>query len=498
MFPPRTAGLLIVCLACLATPLHAVAQSKKFSALSTPRTWTDASGRFKIRAALVKVENGAVYLKRTDVDAEIHIPLEKLSAADQAWVARHNGDAPKEGDATNDHAAETSSPPAARAGQEGEWPWWRGINHDGKSTDKGLLKRWPEGGPKLLWKIDGIGKGFSSVAVSQGVIYVTGDKDGRLSIFAFDADGKKKWQVQHGGVWSNVPGARSTPTVDGGNLYVLSGTGLLGCFDAATGEKKWGSDAKQFGGSPGAWGYAESPLISGSQVIFKPGGSNCIVALDKNTGRKVWSSHGFEAGPEYGSCLPIYQDNLYMLVTGTRAGLICVNGKTGALLWSNKFSEGNTANCPTPAYSDGYVFWANGYGKGGICLKLNRGGKAAEAWTTHDMVCHHGGYVIDNGYVYGNHEGEWVCLELKTGRKMWAEKGVGKGSLCWADGMLYLFSEHDGRAALATCSPRSLQLKGRVQVRGDGPSWAHPVVTGGRLYLRYDDNLYCFDVKEPK
>ena len=288
--------------------------------------------------------------------------------------------------------------------------------------------------------------------------------------------------------------ARSTPSVDGNNLYVLSATGLLGCFDVASGEKKWESDAKQFGGRPGEWGYAESPLVWGGLVIFKPGGQNCIVALDKKTGRKAWSSHGFEAGPEYGSCLPIYQDKLYMLVTGTRAGLICVNGNNGALLWGNKFSEGNTANCPTPAFSDGHVFWANGYGKGGICIKLGRGGKASEAWTTRDMVCHHGGYVIDNGYIYGNHEGEWVCLELKTGRKMWAERGVGKGSLCWADGMLYLFSEQGGRAALAAASPRGLQLRGEVKVQGEGNSWAHPVVTGGRLYLRYDDNLYCFDV----
>ena len=493
MFSLRTAGFLIVCLACLTLPTSSHAQSKRSSASSTPRIWTDATGKYKIRAKLVEVENGTVHLKRTDVDADISIPLEKLSKADQEWVAKHSGDRVKGGDEAKE---DTADAPSARAGREGEWPWWLGTNHDGKSTDKGLLKQWPQGGPKLLWKANGIGKGFSSVAVSRGAIYITGDENDRLTIHAFDTNGKEKWHVEHGGVWSNVPGARSTPSVDGNNLYVLSGTGLLGCFDVSTGTKNWESDAKQFGGSPGGWGYAESPLVWGGLVIFKPGGQNCIVALDKKTGHKVWSSRGFEAGPEYGSCLPIYQDNLYMLITGTNTGLICVNGKTGALLWGNKFSEGNTANCPTPAFSDGYVFWANGYGKGGICLKLGRGGKAGEAWTTHDMVCHHGGYVIDNGYIYGNHEGEWVCLELKTGRKMWAEKGVGKGSLCWADGMLYLFSENGGRAALATCSPRGLKLKGEVKVQGEGPSWAHPVVTGGRLYLRYDDNLYCFDVKE--
>lgn len=162
MFPRRTAGFLVVSLVCLTVPAQALAQSKKSSASSTPRIWTDASGRFKIRAILVKVEDGAVHLKRTDTDADISIPLEKLSKADQAWLAKHSGDG------ANGDAAKASSPPAVRDRQEGEWPWWLGINHDGKSTDKNLLKQWPPGGPALLWKVNGIGHGFSGVAVSQG------------------------------------------------------------------------------------------------------------------------------------------------------------------------------------------------------------------------------------------------------------------------------------------------------------------------------------------
>jgi hypothetical protein len=140
------------------------------------------------------------------------------------------------------------------------------------------------------------------------------------------------------------------------------------------------------------------------------------------------------------------------------------------------------------------VFWANGYGKGGVCVKLT-GTKAEEAWTTTDMVCHHGGYIIENGLIYGNNGGGWACLDLKTGNKKWSAQGVGKGSVIWAEGMLYLFSETKGQAGLATCSPDGLEMKGRVQVAGSGPSWAHPVVIGGRLYLRYDTNLYCYDVR---
>jgi outer membrane protein assembly factor BamB len=177
-----------------------------------------------------------------------------------------------------------------------------------------------------------------------------------------------------------------------------------------------------------------------------------------------------------------------------------VRAKDGKVLWSNPFSAGNTANCPTPIFSDGYVFWANGYGKGGICLKLTVNGDEAtaqEAWRTGDMVCHHGGYIVHEGYIYGNNGGGWSCLDLKTGERKWGERGVGKGSVCFADGMLYLFGERGGAAGLATCSPAGMQMVGNFNVAGSRTSWAHPVVIGGRLYLRYDVNLYCFDVKAP-
>ena len=380
-----------------------------------------------------------------------------------------------------------------------EWPAWQGPNRDGKSPDTGLLKQWPDDGPKLLWKVDGIGVGFSSVAVAGGRVFITGDKDGKLKIFAFGLDGKLLWQTDHGKGRGGPDGARASPVIDNGNLYLLGGHGLVGCYNVKDGQKRWSREAQEFGGSPGGWGYAESVLIYKNMAIFKPGGNNCIVALDKRNGATIWQSSGFNAGPEYGSCIAVVFEGQPMIVTGTNQGLFAVDAANGKLLWSNNWSAGNTANCPTPAYADGYVFWANGYGRGGICLKLKKAaGKvtADVAWTTKDMNCHHGGYVIHAGYIYGNHGGEWNCLDLKTGQKQWSEGAVGKGSLCFADGMLYLFSEGDGQAGLATCSPEGLQLKGKVKVKGNGPSWAHPVVVGGRLYLRYDTNLYCFDVKK--
>ena len=388
--------------------------------------------------------------------------------------------------------------PAASA--EGEWPCFHGPNRDARSPDTGLLKEWPAGGPPLVWKFDGIGKGFSSVAVSGGMVYTAGDLGDRFTVFAFDMDGKPKWKIDHDAAWNknSNPGARCTPTIDGGNLYVLSGDGLLGCYDARSGARKWAHKMSEFGGKPPSWGYAESPLIQGNLVIVTPGGSKCIVALNKLTGQPAWASGGFSAGAQYGGCAPFTFQNVPMLAAGTAGGHVCVDARSGALAFLNDFSANNIANCPTPAYSDGHVFWANGYGKGGICMKLAAAGgriTATEAWRSGDMVCHHGGYIIDNGYIYGDNGGGVTCLDLKTGKTMWKNRGVGKGSVLWADGMLYLFGESGGKAALATCSPEGMQMKGQFSVAGSGPSWAHPVVIGGRLYLRYDTNLYCYDVK---
>ena len=455
------------------------------------RTWADSTGTYQTEAAMTKYAQGKVYLKKTD-GSIVAIAVSKLSGADQRYVR---------GELARSRAREKETQSGIRGptAQAAEWPGWRGPQRDGKSPDKGLLKEWPAQGPELVWKADGIGKGFSSVAVAGGVVYITGDLDGQLILFAFDLDGKPRWKSPVDAAWTkNHAGSRSTPTIDGGNLYLVSGNGVVGCYDAGTGRPKWARQMREFGGATPGWGYAESVLIYGNLAVVTPGGQNCIVALDKTSGRPVWTTRGFNAGAQYSSCYALTYQGAPMIVNGTREGIVCVDLRNGGLLWSHLFSAHNTANCPTPVFSDGYVFWANGYGKGGICFRLtvNRGRVLAEeAWRTKDMVCQHGGYIVDEGYIYGNHSRGWVCLDLATGQKMWQERGVGKGSLCFADGMLYLFGESGGKAGLATCSPEGLQMKGTFNVQGEGPSWSHPVVIGGRLYLRYDANLYCYDVR---
>ena len=458
------------------------------------RTWVDSMARFSTEAAMVKFSGGKVHLLKRDGKV-VAVSVGALCKGDQLYV--------REELARRAAGRETqpTTPPTTAAKAAG-WPGWRGARRDGKSPDRGLLKQWPPEGPRLLWQVDSVGKGFSTVAVTGDTVYTSGDVGDTMTIFAFDHDGQLRWRTAHDSAWTKShPGARSTPMIDGGNLYIVSGNGQVGCYDAKTGRPKWTQQLRQFGGSVPGWGYAESVLIHGNLAIVTPGGQNCIVALDKTTGRTVWSSQGFKAGAQYGSCYAFAYKGMPMVVTGTGEGLVCVDPDNGRPLWSNPFSAHNTANCPTPVFSDGYVFWANGYGKGGICMQLDVSGQqvsAREAWKTNDMVCHHGGYIVHEGHIYGNHSNGWVCLDLKTGRKLWEERAVGKGSLCFADGMLYLFGESGGNAGLATCSPQGMEKRGSFSVAGSGPSWAHPVVIDGRLYLRFDRNLYCFDVRAGK
>jgi outer membrane protein assembly factor BamB len=438
------------------------------------RTWISSAGT-KVEATLVDVADGKAKLRKQD-GTVIAVPLDRLSQADRDWLATQ-GFGP--------------SPLAAYAG---EWPCWLGPFRNGKSPDTGLLKEWGKGEPRPMWKFGELGAGFSSPVISRNTIYISGEMGGRLYLYALSLKGKVKWRMDHGPAWTkNTPGARGSAAIDGDRVYLLSGTGLLGCHDTKTGRLLWFRDSKDWGGKPGTWGYAESPLVWGNLVIFKPGGRTAIVALNKETGKDAWTA-SYSAWPEYGSCVPVVHDDVMMVVAGTRAGLVAVNAEDGKVLWHSNFGIVNTANIPTPIFSDGCVYWAIGYGKGGMCVKLGDKGQPSAGWTTKDMVCQQGGYVIHDGYVYGNHNNGWSCIEMRTGKKMWSEQGVGKGSICWADDMLYMFSE-DGRCGLANCSPKGLEMKGEFKIDGEGASWAYPVVVGGRLYLRYGNVLSCYSVQ---
>ena len=384
----------------------------------------------------------------------------------------------------------------------GYWPGFLGPNRDGRSPDTGLLKQWPTEGPKLLWKANTLGAGWGSVAVVSGCVYTTGNKaDGSaLMLIALDAaDGKEKWRVAQGPACKHdkYPAARSTPTLDGDRIYVLAGEGRVTCHDALTGKMLWSRECQEMGGKVGNWRYAESVLVLGKVAFVTPGGKNAVVALDKLTGKTLWSSDA-EATAGYSSCLALRQDKAIAIVNGTQDGLFAFDGRTGKKLWSSSFAAHNTANCPSPLFSDGMLVWIVGYKKGAVGVKAvcEQGAWTFnEAWHNSDLSTTCGGGVIDNGYVYGAAGSDWACVDLKTGKTKWKAKAFGSGSVCYADGMLYLYSDNGGMIALAPASPAELKIVSNFSVAGKDKSWAYPVVTGGRLYLRYDTNLYCFDVQ---
>jgi outer membrane protein assembly factor BamB len=400
--------------------------------------------------------------------------------------------------------------------QAADWPQFRGQNRDGRSQQTGLLKQWPDEGPKLLRKISGLGGGFSSPVIAGQRIYVTGRVDEELKIFCFDLSGEKIWEQTHGpayygatAVHSPYPGARATPTIDGDMLFLLSGLGRLAAYRTSNGELIWSVDAVgDLGGRVPPWGYSESVLIVGDKLYFTPGGeqTGTFAALDKNSGRVLWRSEQVTERAEYGSPIHIEFNNVRQIVNVSRGGLLAVSPENGELIWrSNRFAgmatpEGTTAHGNSPAYADGYVFEATAYqtrGGSAVALRATAGGVEAElAWESSRLNVEHGNYVVIDGYVYAPHGVGWICLELNTGTERWSGRGPGKGSIIYADGMLYCLGEN-GRMALVEANPAEFKMVSMFELpTGEGPCWAHPAIADGKLYLRWDDNLYVYDIKE--
>ena len=410
-------------------------------------------------------------------------------------------------------AGETSSAtPSAAAGPDAVvpegpyWPRFHGPRGDNISTDTGLLKEWPEGGPPLEWTAQGIGHGFSGVTIAEGSIYTDGNIGGQTVITALDSAGQIRWQTPNGKAWEKSrPGTRGTPTVDGGQLYHESPLGQLVCLNAKTGEKIWGLNIlEEFGGENITWGLAESLLVDGNHLICCPGGPQAsVVALDKRTGKTVWKAPGAGNATSYASPALAECQGLRMILTMNAKALIGVNADGGDLLFQFKHVAEYDVNAMMPIYHDGRVFISSGYGSGSALVKLNvRGNKAGveQVWESDQLDNHHGGVILLDGYLYGashnSNGGKWICLDWKTGRMMYAERGVGKGSLTCADGMLYTLSEQR-RMGLVAPTPTGHKLLSRFEVPsgGEGPSWAHPVVCGGHLYVRHDDRLFAYDVR---
>jgi hypothetical protein len=379
------------------------------------------------------------------------------------------------------------------------WPQWRGPNRDGVSKETGLLKQWPAEGPPLLWKASGAGRGYSSFSIANGRLYTMGLRGDREYVIAFDvANGKEAWATAHGGAFRNDrgDGPRGTPTIDGERLYALGGNGDLSAMDAKTGKIIWSKNVLQeFGGSNIQWGISESPLVLGNKVLVNAGGRGAsIVALNKADGAVIWKSQSDEAG--YSSAIPLQVNGGTQVVFFTAQRAVGLDVNDGKLLWEDAKPSNNVANVATPVARANRVFISSDYGTGGGVVEINADNKAQEIYFTKDMRNHHSSSILVGDYLYGFSSAVLTAMKFDTGEIAWRDRSVGKGSLVYADGHLYAFSEN-GVVGLVEATPTGYRETGRFRIPQDSlPTWAHPVVAGGRLYLRDQDTIYAFDVKQ--
>ncbi len=384
-----------------------------------------------------------------------------------------------------------------------DWPQWRGPERSGLSRDAGLLKQWPSAGPSQAWSVSNLGEGYGSMAIKGDRIYVQGTTSAASAVFCLNrADGKTVWSASLGPKLNEGRGngPRSTPTVDEDRIYVLTENGDLACLRSRDGGRVWSKNIlKEYGGENIRWLISESPLVDGNSLVVSPGGKGAgIVAMDKMTGKTIWTTKELNEDAGYSSCIAADIGGVRTYLNFTSAAAVGVRANDGKLMFRHTSPANGTANCATPVYADNKVFFSSDYGTGGALLALSaRNGevKAQEAYFTKEMRNHHGGMVLVNGYLYGFSSQILTCLEFATGKVMWKNRSVGKGSLTYADGMLYLFSENN-TVGLAEANPQAYVEKGRFNVSDQGRhSWAYPVVIGGKLYIRNQGMLTCYDVK---
>ncbi|KAA5545489.1 PQQ-binding-like beta-propeller repeat protein [Roseiconus nitratireducens] len=411
---------------------------------------------------------------------------------------------------------------ATPAGAE-DWPRWGGPNRNAISDETGLLQQWPEGGPSLAWRVNEIGAGMGGIAVSEGRIYTTGDVDGSAWLFALNEEsGEQIWKAKIGaggspGFIFQPAGPRATPAVHGDRIYILGQYGDFCCF-TTSGEEVWRTNyVDDLGGIMPKWGYSESPLVDGDQILCVPGGpEDTIVALNKDTAKPIWKCHvpAAEFNPRYGndsaagysSAIVVEFEGIRQYVQFTSTTLVGVAAKDGKLLWRyDKPANTHRIPCSTPIYHDGVVFAASAYDAGGGAVRLSAdasgGVTAEEIYFNPIMKNHHGGMILTDGYLYGaaggNFGGFLVCLDFASGERQWAERDAPKGSLMMADGRLYLRVE-DGTMILIEPNGDRYLERGRFEQpdRSQKPAWTHPVIANGKLYIRDQETLFCYDVKK--
>ena len=390
---------------------------------------------------------------------------------------------------------------------------WRGPNSSGVYPEKGLADAWPENGPELLLTIEGIGSGLSSPVTNGKNIFVTGMKDTLDYLSSVDFTGKIIWQVPYGRSWTQTyPDSRCTPTLEGNRIYVLSGTGRLGCFEAATGKEIWSVDVdKQFECKYGMYGVAESPLIVDNKVICTPvGPKTAMVAFDKNTGKLIWQTKSIGAQRGLSSAIIFQYKNFRYILGQSTEDLFAVNPDNGEIAWTYKwyhkewetgFGGKNSTNAPL--VKDNEIFLTKGYDYPAVMLQMAPDGKSvSEKWKNKTLDSHHHGVVQLDGYIYGstwisNSMGNWACIKWDTGEVMYDEPWINKGAIISADNKLFCFEEKSGTVGLVKANPKKFEVVSSFKVKkGTGMFWAHPMINDGKLFIRHGAFLMVYNIKK--
>ena len=403
-------------------------------------------------------------------------------------------------------AAWAGSPDGLIASPEPGWPQWRGPRRDGICDEKGLLPSWPEGGPKLLWKTDGLGTGWSSPIIVGERLYITGDIGNDLVIFALDLDGAVQWRTQNGQAWKGpYPGARACCAFSQGRLYNMNAHGRVVCLDAATGRELWAVDIlERFAGKNITWALSECLLVDGQHLIVTPGGRKALMAaLDKRTGQTVWTTPPL-GDDQTSHCSPIlfWHAGRRLITNCSSAHGFGVDADTGELLWTVPLRNPFGTNISTPIYGDGCVFYVTPYAEMGRAYQLRADGRGIAAeltWTCPLDTVTGCGILVDGTLFAAGYKASkwWFGVDWRTGKTKYEFKDLTTGAAIYADGRLYCLDEN-GTAALLKPGPEGLEMTGRFRLVTERvhDAWAHPVLLNGRLYLRYHETLWCYDVKE--
>jgi outer membrane protein assembly factor BamB len=400
--------------------------------------------------------------------------------------------------------AQVSLSEARDADPTATWPEFHGPGRTNVSPEKGLLKKWPDEGPRLLWKHGGCGEGYSGVSIAEGLIFTAGDFEEGEMLLALDLNGRLVWKASNGKAWrGSSPGSRTTPTYDEGVLYQMNPLGRLAAFEAKTGKSLWAVDLQvEFDASYGVWALAENVVVDGGKVLCMPGGpKGRVVALDKRTGRTLWANTDIEHSAAYCSPVVVTHEGVRQLLTMTQKSVAGVDVETGKLVWTAPFVPTSPQNALTPVFRDGYVFVACGHSSGGTVMKIDQAKRTAErVWYRQDLDNCHGGAVLVDGKLFGcgcRQGGKnFYCVDFLTGKTIKLDKTLGKVGISCADGMIYALN-HQGTVSLLAITPDGFDIVSQFNLpkKPANSYLAHPVICGGRLYLRCDQELFVFDIR---